>query len=100
MLIFAATALEKMQAVPNKVWLNLALGILIFIAAVIILRKAAEINKILLAVIIFVVLTSVGFNWIYARNEPKFMTPLIERIAAFFPSADKKAQQEKKQILP
>jgi hypothetical protein len=100
MLLLAVTALEKMQAVPTKVWLNLALGLLIFFAVVIIIRKAAEMNKVLLSVIIFVVVTSVGFNWIYARNEPKFMTPFIEKIAAFFPSAEKKAQKEKKQVLP
>ncbi len=100
MLLLAATALEKMHAVPAKVWINLSLGLLIFIAAIIILRKAAEMNKILLSVIVFVVLTSVGFNWIYARNEPKFLTPIIEKIAAFFPSAEKQAQKEKRTPAP
>jgi hypothetical protein len=27
------------------------------------------------------------FNWIYHRTEPKFLTPLVDRIAPFFPSA-------------
>jgi hypothetical protein len=27
------------------------------------------------------------FNWIYHRNEPKFLTPLVNRIAPFFPAA-------------
>ena len=100
MLFLAATALEKMQAVPAKVWVNFAMGILIFFAAVIVIRKAAEMNKVLLSVIIFVVLTTVGFNWVYARNEPKFLTPIIEPIAQFFPSAEKKAEKEKRRELP
>ena len=100
MLPLAATALEKMQAVPTKVWVNLALGILIFFAAVIVIRKAAEMNKVLLSVIIFVVLSAVGFNWVYARNEPKFLTPFIEPIAQFFPSVEKKAEKEKRRELP
>lgn len=95
MLLLAATTLEKLQAVPVKVWLNIGLAILIFIAAIIIIRKAAEMNKVLLSVIIFVIITSVGFNWIYARNEPKFLTPLIEPLAKFFPTAGKKADKEK-----
>jgi len=100
MLMLAATALEKMDAIPIKVWMNLGMAVLILIAAIIIIRKAAEMNKILLSVIIFVVLTSVGFNWIYARNEPKFMTPYINSVAPFFPSAESKVHQEKKTQLP
>lgn len=94
MLVLATTALEKIQAVPAKVWLNLAMGLLIFIAAVVVLKKAAEMNKIVLSVIVFVVLACVGMNWVYARNEPAFMTPVIEKIAQFFPTAEKKAQKE------
>jgi hypothetical protein len=100
MLLLAATALEKMQDVPVKVWMNLGMGILIFIAAVIIIRKAAEMNKVLLSVIIFVVLTSVAFNWIYARNEPKFLTPIVDHISTFLPSAEKKAEKEKRTLGP
>lgn len=100
MLLLAATALEKMHAVPAKVWINISLGILIFVAAIILIRKAAEMNKVLLSVVVFVILTSVGFNWVYVRNEPKFMTPLIDKIAIFFPSAESKARQEKKTQIP
>jgi hypothetical protein len=96
--LLAATTLEKIQAVPVKVWLNIGLGILIVTAALVIIRKAAEMNKVLLAVIVFVVFSSVGFNWIYARNEPRFMTPFIEVLAKFFPSADKQAEKEKRVI--
>ena len=100
MLLLAATALEKMQAVPLKVWGNIGLFICILIVSIIVIRKAAEMNKVLLGVIVFVVLSVVGFNWIYARNEPKFLTPIIEKIAVFFPSAEKQAAKEKKNILP
>lgn len=100
MLLLAATALEKMQAVPMKVWVNVALFLLIFVVALFIIRKAAEMNKVLLAVIIFVVLSIVGFNWIYSRNEPKFLTPIIDPIAKFFPTAEKQAEKEKKPLLP
>jgi len=100
MLLLAATALEKMQAVPMKVWINVALFLLIFVVALFIIRKAAEMNKVLLAVIIFVVMSIVGFNWIYSRNEPKFLTPIIDPIAKFFPTAEKQAEKEKKPLLP
>lgn len=99
-LLLAATTLEKIQAVPSKVWINVALGVLIFFAAVIIIRKAAEMNKVVLAAIIFVVISSVGFHWIYSRNEPKFLTPIIDPIAKFFPSVEKQSQKEKRSTTP
>lgn len=98
-LLLAATTLQKMQAVPAKMWINISIGLLIFVVAIIIIRKAAEMNKVLLSVILFVVFSIVGFNWVYSRNEPKFLTPLIEPLANFFPSAGKQAEKEK-HILP
>ncbi len=100
MLLFAVTALEKMQAVPLAFWLNLALGVLILVAAVILIRKAAEMNKVLLSVIIFVVVSGVTFHWVYSRNEPAFMTPFVDLIADFLPSAEKQAQKQKRSPSP
>jgi hypothetical protein len=99
-LLLAATTLEKLQAVPTKVWVNVGLFILIFIAVIILIKKAAEMNKVVLTAIIFVILTSVGFNWVYARNEPAFMTPIIEPLAKFFPSAGKQVEKEKRAVVP
>lgn len=100
MLLFAATAIEKMHAVPARVWLNLALAVIIFIAVIFVIRKAAEMNKVVLSVIIFVVVTSVGFNWVYSRNEPAFMTPLVDKISAFFPSIGKTPHRAEKLPAP
>jgi hypothetical protein len=99
-LLLAATTLEKMQAVPAKVWVNVAIGILLFFGIILLIKKAADMNKVVLAAIVFIVLSSVGFNWVYARNEPKFLTPLIDPLARFFPSVEKQAQKEKRAVVP
>jgi hypothetical protein len=99
-LLLAATTLEKMQAVPTKVWVNVAIGILLFFGIILLIKKAADMNKVVLAAIVFIVLSSVGFNWVYARNEPKFLTPLIDPLARFFPSVEKQAQKEKRAVVP
>ena len=99
-LFIAVTALEKMQAVPAKTWINLGLAVLILFAVIIVIRKAAEMNKVVLGVLIFVTLTSLGFHWIYSRNEPKFLTPVIEPLAKFFPTAAKQAEKAKRPALP
>jgi len=87
MLFFAVTALGRLQNLPRKNLVNLGLGILVIIVAVIIIKEAARMNKFILATMIALTLLVVCFSWVYQRNEPKFLTPVIDEIAPFFPSA-------------
>ena len=95
MRLFAVTTLEKIQAVPLQVWLNIGLGVLIVIAGFLVLRAIAQMNKIILCILVAVGVSVVGFNWIYTRNEPKFLTPVIDKIAPFFPSGVAPAPKDK-----
>ncbi len=85
--LLAVTALEKLQTLPPQVWLKIGVAIAAFVAVVLILRRVLKMNKIIAGVIVFVVGTVVFFSWVYNRNEPRFMTPIIEKVAPFFPSA-------------
>lgn len=87
MLFLATSALEKAQSIPPATWLKLGIAVAAIVAVVVVLRAVAKMNKILLGVGVFVVVSIVFFSWIYNRNEPKWMTPVIEKIAPFFPSA-------------
>ena len=86
MLLFAATTLEKIQRLPMQFWLKFALVIVAFIAGVIVLKKIAGMNKAVLGGIFFIVVSMLGFTWIYERNEPAWATPVVEKLAHFFPS--------------
>jgi hypothetical protein len=81
-----ATAMDKLKAVPPAFWLKLAIGIAIFVGAIIVLRKVAAMNKVVLGVLAFVIIVIVGFNWVYERTEPAILTPLVNKIAPFFPA--------------
>jgi len=100
MLFFAAaaTTLDKLKQIPPQFWWKLGLVVLGLVVAVIILQKLAGVNKMVLTIVIFVVVTIVGFNWIYERNEPAFLTPVMDKIAPFFPS--KGAYNAKQQQMP
>ena len=96
--LFAVTALERLQQVPPRFWWQAALAVVGVIVAVALLRKLARANKLVLAVIVFVVLVILFFSWIYNRNEPRFLTPVIDKIAPFFPS--KNTFEKKQQSMP
>lgn len=86
MLLAAATTMEKIEKLPVQFWLKAALVIVVFIGGVLLIRKVAGMNKAVLAAVVFVAFTVVGFSWIYERNEPGWATPVVEKLAGFFPS--------------
>lgn len=86
MLLFAITTLEKLQAVPSRFWINAVIFIGGGWGAIMLIRHAARMNRMVLTMIILICVTTVGFQWIWERNEPQFLTPYINLIAPLFPS--------------
>ncbi len=98
MMVLAVTALEKMQTLKPDVWLKIGIVIVAFVVLILLLRRVMRMNKIIAGVIVFVVCTVIFFSWVYNRNEPKFLTPIVEKIAPFFPTAG--AYSNKQQSTP
>jgi hypothetical protein len=85
--LLAESAVEKMRTLPADVWLKIGLVIVAIIAVVLIFRKVMKVNKLIGSIVLAMVASIVFFSWVYNRNEPKFLTPIVERIAPFFPTA-------------
>jgi len=98
MLLFAVSAIEKAQSMKPEVWLKIGIAIVAFVAVIILYRRIMRVNKVIAGVIVFVVCTVVFFSWVYNRNEPKFLTPIVEKIAPFFPTAG--SYSNKQQTAP
>ena len=98
MLLLAVTAVEKLKTLKPDVWLKIGIGVGGFVLAILLWRWIMKMNKIVAGVIVFVVCTVVFFSWVYNRNEPRFLTPIVNKIAPFFPSAG--AYDAKQQSTP
>jgi MFS superfamily sulfate permease-like transporter len=85
MVLLAVNVMEKLRHLPRKDLANLGLVVLVLIVAILIIKQAAKMNRFLLFMIILVTTIVVGFTWVYQRSEPKFLTPLVDGIAPFFP---------------
>lgn len=85
MLFFAVGALARLHDLPRKNLVNLGMAVLFVIVAVVLIKQAAKMNKFVLGMVIAVMTIVVGFEWVYERNEPKFLSPVINEIAPFFP---------------
>lgn len=88
MLLLAATTTtaDRLREIPAEFWWKMALALLVLVALVIFLRKVANMNKVVLTVVCFLIATVVGFNWIYERSEPAWATPVVAWLAGFFPT--------------
>ena len=82
LLLAAATA----KTIPPKFWIGIGVAILALIVTVIALRKLAKANKVIVTIVALLVLSIVGFNWIYERNEPAWATPAVQWLAEYFPT--------------
>ncbi len=80
------TTLDKLKDIPMEFWMRLGFGILVVIGMVFFLRKVAKMNKVVLAVVMFVTVTVVGFNWVYERTEPAWATPVVSFLSNWFPT--------------
>jgi hypothetical protein len=83
------STMDRLRAIPTEFWVKIGIGIVAIIAIVIALRKIAKVNKLVLGIIVCLVLSFVGFSWIYERNEPDWATPAVQWLAGFFPSKGK-----------
>jgi Mn2+/Fe2+ NRAMP family transporter len=96
MLLFAVTALEAMKELPPNTWIKIGVVIAAIIVLAVVVPRIFKMNKIILGVIVFVTATIVLSTWVSQRNEPKFLTPLIDRLAPFFSSDVVRTTKDKK----
>ena len=88
------STMDRLSQIPGEFWLKIGLGVIALVVLVIVLRKIAHVNKTLLSIGVLLVLTIIGFNWIYERNEPAWATPAVQWLAGFFPSKGKVEQKK------
>jgi heme/copper-type cytochrome/quinol oxidase subunit 2 len=86
MLLFALTTMEKLERVPVEFWLKMFSIVAIFALSIVLMRSISQMNRVVLTISVTLIVTVLGFNWVYERNEPKVLTPAINFIAPFFPS--------------
>jgi hypothetical protein len=84
-----ATSAGKLRQIPQEFWIRMALAVLVVVATIIVLRKLAKVNKVVLSVVVLMGLSFVGFSWIYERNEPSWATPAVSWLSGFFPNKAK-----------
>jgi len=85
----AALQMSKItEKLPPDFLMKTGLFLLVVLVIVIAVKIYQGSNKIMLSIFLCAVFGIFFFSWIYNRNEPAFLTPIIEPISQFFPTKD------------
>lgn len=78
---------QSLQPLYNQPWFPYAVGVLGLIFAYSIFMTLKSLPKLVMYPIIMATCVIVFMNWIYHRNEPEVLTPMVNMIAQFLPNS-------------
>jgi len=95
-LIGVASTWDKLRHIPSQTWINLGICVLAIVLIVRTWRMLKKFNDYAPWIGAALVSTTIMAYWIYERAEPRFLTPVVERLADFLPTKAKhEAELEK-----
>jgi hypothetical protein len=86
------SALDQLRAVPKQTWINLAICVIAVIAIVKLWKGLRAINEFVPYIAAVLAGFLILFYWVYERAEPRFLTPVVEQLAHFFPTKGRQQQ--------
>ncbi len=87
---------EQIQRVPKDTWINLVICVLAVVVIARVWKVLKSVNEFIPYMAAVLALFLIFFYWVYDRSEPRFLTPIVEKLAPFFPSKGAQQQIEEK----
>ena len=70
---------------PAGFWVKILIAAVVLLVLFTVLRKLARAGQIITTVLVLLIMGVIGFKWVRDRDEPEFMTPVVNFVASFFP---------------
>ncbi len=88
----ASSVADQLRNVPKQTWLNLAICVFAVIIVVRLWKGLKKLNDYAPWFAAALAGSFILFYWVYERNEPEFMTPVVEKLSFFMPTKGKQQQ--------
>lgn len=75
-----------MKGISKQMWINLLICVVAVVIVIKVWKGLKKINDFLPYIAAVIAAFVIFFYWIYERSEPRFLTPLIDKVAPFFPN--------------
>lgn len=80
---------EKLRHVPGQFWVNLALCVFAVIVVIRFWQAMREINSFMPWLAAMIAASMMLSYWTYNRNEPRFLTPVVDKLTLLLPTKAK-----------
>jgi hypothetical protein len=81
------STITKMEgSLPDSDWLRFGVLLLVLLAVLQTVRLVSRVNRSVLFVVFLIGLLGLFSSWVRHRNEPVFLTPVVDAVAPFFPA--------------
>lgn len=90
------SAWEQLQHVPKQTWINLIICVLAVVIIIRVWRTLKRVNEYAPYFVSIVAAFLICCYWVYERTEPRFLSPLVDKLAPFFPTKAKQGEIEEK----
>ena len=91
-----SSALEKLGEIPFQTWVNVGLCILAGLIVARIWKGLREVGDFMPWLAVIIAGAMILSYWTYNRNEPRFLTPVVDRLTLLLPTKAKHAQDLEK----
>jgi len=79
--------IKSLEPVAHEAWFPYAIGVAGILFGYSIVKTLSSLPKLVMYPIVGATVFIVFMHWIYHRNEPEFLTPLVNMLSMFFPNA-------------
>ncbi len=90
------TAWEQFKRVPKETWINIAICVIAVVVIARVWKVLKSINEFIPYIAAVLATLLIFFYWVYDRSEPRFLTPVVDKLAPFFPSKGKQQEIQEK----
>jgi hypothetical protein len=85
-MVHLLTITKMTSRLPESEWLRFGILLLVLLAVLQVVRLVSRINRSLVTTVFIIGTIGLFASWVHNRNEPEFLTPVVEAVAPFFPT--------------
>jgi hypothetical protein len=86
-----STITKMAGSLPDSDWLRFGVLLLVLLAVLQAVRLVSRVNRSVLFTVFIIGVVGLFSSWVRNRNEPQFLTPVVDAVAPFFPAKLKSA---------
>lgn len=84
---------DLVTKLPESDWLRFGALLLALLAVLQVMRLISRTNRTFLLVVVGTGMFMLFANWVRHRNEPTFLSPVVDAVAPYFPTKMREVQQ-------